>query len=82
VLLQKILPRVTPSNVEITRRGRVTLAVADTKCGNQCDGFSAPEYTPGHQVTSETSIEKVRMVWYYYLMSLFLYFEYIEHGPG
>jgi hypothetical protein len=67
--MQKILPRVTPSNLEITSRGRVTLAISETKCGNQCDEFSAPEYTPGLQVTSETSIEKVGVPWSYYLIT-------------
>jgi hypothetical protein len=74
VLLQQILPRVTPSNVHITRRGRVTLAISDTKCGNQRDEFSAPEYTPGLQVTSETSIEKVGVAWYYYLIQFIFVF--------
>ena len=54
---------VTPSSLEITKRGRVTLAISDTPCGNQCDQFYAPEYRPGLQVNSETSIEKVGITW-------------------
>jgi len=68
VLLQKILPRVTPSSLEITRRGRVTLAISDALCEDQCDEFSAPEYRPGLQVNSETSIEKVGIFWSNYSM--------------
>ena len=59
MLLQKILPRVTPDSLEITRSGRVRVAISDTKCGNQCGDFWAPEYKPELPVTSETSIEKV-----------------------
>jgi hypothetical protein len=60
VLLEKMVPRITPSNLQVTPRGRVTLAISDTKSGEQCDEFLAPEYKPGLQVTCEASLEKVR----------------------
>lgn len=59
VLLEKIVPRITPSNLQVTPRGRVTLTISDTESEEQCDEFLAPEYKPGLQVACEASLEKV-----------------------
>jgi hypothetical protein len=59
VLLQNMVPRITPSNLQVTPRGRVKLAFSDTGSEEQCDEFVAPEYRPGVQVACDSSLEKV-----------------------
>jgi hypothetical protein len=58
-LLEKLVPKITASDLEVTPRGRVTLATSDTDPGEQCDEFLAPEYRTGQQVACEASLEKV-----------------------
>jgi hypothetical protein len=59
VLLERIVPKITPSNLQVTPRGRVTLAMSDTTSGEPCDEFFAPEYRRGQQVACKASLEKV-----------------------
>jgi hypothetical protein len=60
LLLENIVPRITPSSLQVTRRGRVTLEISNTESGEQYDEFLAPEYRSGLQVACDASLEKVR----------------------